>query len=149
MVRIRPENVSAPNTNCCESVQRRAFPARYRTGVGRKWVVRVESDGHPGTRKFAVPDMNVFWMVTALVVTLLVIAVSFAAALTADARFRRSRRLLAAGRAAGSESGPQVLTAEAVPDGRDWPRVATAAWAICVAASVIAMTFVGVLIIVG
>lgn len=95
------------------------------------------------------PDMNVFWMVTALVVTLLVVAVSLAAAVTADARFRRSRRLLAARRAAGAESGLQMLTAEAVPEGRDWPRVATAAWAICVAASIMAMTFVGVLIIVG
>ncbi|MDF3313614.1 hypothetical protein P3H15_53015 [Rhodococcus sp. T2V] len=95
--------------------------------------------------------MNMGWMVAALVVTLLVVALSLAAAVTADARSRRSRRQLAARRAAGAGSGARsgVLTADKVPSGPDWPRVATRAWAICGAASGIALAFVGVLIVVG
>ncbi|MFC9363399.1 hypothetical protein ACFTZB_43405 [Rhodococcus sp. NPDC057014] len=95
--------------------------------------------------------MNMFWMVAALVVTLLVVALSLAAAVAADARSRRSGRQLAARRAAGAGSGPRagVLIADKVPAGRDWPRVATRAWAICGAASGIAVAFVGVLILVG
>ncbi|MFC9363527.1 hypothetical protein ACFTZB_44060 [Rhodococcus sp. NPDC057014] len=97
--------------------------------------------------------MNMVWMVAALVVTLLVVALSLAAAVAADAQSRRGRRQLAARRAAGAGAGagPRsgVLTAEKVPSGRDWPRVATRAWAICGAASGIAVAFVGVLIVVG
>lgn len=119
-----------------------------RDGVGGR--ASRATDTH-GNKEVRVLGMNVFWMVAALVVTLLVVALSFATAVTADARSRRCRRQLAARRAAGAGSGPRagVLLAEAAPAGRDWPRIATGAWAICAAASVVAVACVGVLTLVG
>lgn len=57
------------------------------------------------------PGMNMFWMIATLVAALSVIAASAAAAVTADAVSRRSRRQLP-GRAedAASEPRPRVLT---------------------------------------
>ncbi|MFC9356544.1 hypothetical protein ACFTZB_08170 [Rhodococcus sp. NPDC057014] len=94
--------------------------------------------------------MNVFWMVEVLTVTLCVVAVSFAAAVTADVVSRRSReRVPDRAEAAASPSPARVLTDRVVRHDRDWHRVATRAWAICVLASVIAVAAVGLLIIVG
>jgi hypothetical protein len=94
--------------------------------------------------------MNVFWMVEVLVVTLCVIAVSFAAAVTADAVSRRSReRVPDRAETAAIQSQARVLTARAVSRDRDWHRVAIRAWATCVLASVITVAAVGLLVIVG
>jgi hypothetical protein len=97
-----------------------------------------------------VPGMNMFWMIATLVAVLSVIVASVAAAVTADAVSRRPRRQLPR-RAdiSGSEPRARVLTAEAMSAGRDWSRIATAAWTLCVAASVLAVAFIGVLILVG
>ncbi|MDH6291910.1 hypothetical protein M2275_006849 [Rhodococcus opacus] len=93
--------------------------------------------------------MNMFWMIATLVAMLLVIAASFAAAVTADAVSRRAHRH-APRPAEDARTGPvsRALTAEWVHAGREWPRVATGAWTICVAASVIAIAVVGALILV-
>ena len=94
--------------------------------------------------------MNVFWMVEVLTATLCVIAVSFAAAVTADAVSRRSReRVPDRAETAASPSQARVLYARVVSRDRDWHRVAIRAWAICVLASVIAVAAVGLLVIVG
>ncbi|MFD9661479.1 hypothetical protein ACFWAY_07570 [Rhodococcus sp. NPDC059968] len=91
--------------------------------------------------------MNMSWMVTVLAATLIVVAASFAAAVTADAASRKQM----ADQADQAASGPrsQVLTGEQVHKGRDWHRVAIRVWTICVAASLSAVAFIGVLIIVG
>ena len=81
--------------------------------------------------------MDVFWVVEVLMVTLGVVAVSFAAAVTAEAVSRRFRERVP-GRAptvANSSKSP-TLTIGVVRRERDWHRVATRAWTICVAASV-------------
>ncbi|EKT84442.1 hypothetical protein WSS_A02185 [Rhodococcus opacus M213] len=94
--------------------------------------------------------MNVFWMVEVLMVTLSVIAVSLAAAVTADAVSGRSReRGPDRVDAAVSPSASPVLNAWEVRRDRDWHRVATRAWTICILASVVAVAAVGVLIVVG
>ncbi|MFD9663472.1 hypothetical protein ACFWAY_17890 [Rhodococcus sp. NPDC059968] len=91
--------------------------------------------------------MNMFWMVAVLAATLIVVAASFAAAVTADAASRKQMPE----RADQAASDPQsrVLTAASVHVGRDWHRVAIRAWTICVAASLSAVAFIGMLIIVG
>ncbi|WP_054247523.1 hypothetical protein [Rhodococcus opacus] len=94
--------------------------------------------------------MNMFWMVEVLAVTLCVVAVSFAAAVTADAVSGRSReRVPERAEAAEHAAESRVLTARAVSTDRDWHRVAIRAWAICAIASVIAVAAVGVLIVAG
>ncbi|PQP18983.1 hypothetical protein C5613_31250 [Rhodococcus opacus] len=93
------------------------------------------------------PGMNLFWMVAVLAATLIVVAASFAAAVTADAASRRQWPERADQVASDPES--RVLTVESRHVGRDWHRVAVRAWTICVAASLLAVAFVGVLIIVG
>ncbi|WP_016881510.1 MULTISPECIES: hypothetical protein [unclassified Rhodococcus (in: high G+C Gram-positive bacteria)] len=94
--------------------------------------------------------MNMFWMVEVLVAMLCVIAVSFAAAVTADAVSGRSReRVPDRAETAASPSESPVLTVEVVRRDRDWHRVAIRAWAICVTASALAVAAVGVLILVG
>jgi hypothetical protein len=101
-------------------------------------------------KEVRVTGMNMFWMVEVLGATLCVVAVSFAAAVAADAVSGRSRDCEPdRAETAGSHSESRVLTIEASRRERDWHRVAIRAWVICVAASVIAVTFVGVLIIVG
>jgi hypothetical protein len=94
--------------------------------------------------------MNMFWMVEVLMVTLCVIAVSLAAAMTADAVSRRSRKRVPDGApTAASPSESQMLTIDVVRRERDWHRVALRAWAVCVTASALAVAVVGVLIVVG
>ncbi|WP_016880234.1 MULTISPECIES: hypothetical protein [unclassified Rhodococcus (in: high G+C Gram-positive bacteria)] len=96
--------------------------------------------------------MSVFWMVEVLMVTLAVIGVSLAAAVTADAVSRRPRDTVREpdrAEVAGDSSASPVLTARAVRRDRDWHRVANRAWTVCIAASVIAVSAVGLLIIVG
>lgn len=96
--------------------------------------------------------MTVFWMVEVLMVTLAVIGVSLAAAVTADAVSRRSHdrvRVPARAEVAGDSPASPVLTARAVRRDRDWHRVAIRAWTMCIGASVIAVMAVGLLIIVG
>ncbi|MGV9864358.1 hypothetical protein [Rhodococcus koreensis] len=91
--------------------------------------------------------MNMFWMVAILAATLIVVAAAFATAVTADATIRRR----VPDRADHSASQPEspVPIAEQVHKGRDWHRVAVRAWTIWVAASLVAVAFVGVLVIVG
>ncbi|PBC40093.1 hypothetical protein CJ179_33990 [Rhodococcus sp. ACS1] len=91
--------------------------------------------------------MNMFWTVTVLAATLTVIAASFAAAITADVASRK--QLSERTDQAASDLQSRVLTAESLQEGRDWHRDAIRAWTICVVASLSAITFVGVLIILG
>lgn len=101
-------------------------------------------------REVRVAGMNMFWMVEVLVATLCVIAVSFAAAVTADAVSGRSReRLPDLAETAEPAAESRVLTARPVSRDPDWHRVAIRAWAICVTASAVAVAVVGVLVIVG
>ncbi|MFF2113626.1 hypothetical protein [Rhodococcus koreensis] len=93
--------------------------------------------------------MRVFW-VEVLEATLGVIAVRFAAAVTADVVSRRSReRVPDRADTAASPSQARVLTARVVSRDRDWHRAPIRAWAICILVSVIAVAAVGLLIIVG
>ncbi|RYF54630.1 MAG: hypothetical protein EOO27_23205 [Comamonadaceae bacterium] len=91
--------------------------------------------------------MNLFWMVAVLAATLIVVAASFATAVTADAASRRQMPERADQAASDPES--RVLTVEPRHVGPDWHQVAIRAWTLCVAASLIAVAFVRVLIIVG
>ena len=94
--------------------------------------------------------MNMFWMVEVLVATLCVVVVSLFAAVTADAVSRRSREPVPnRTEPAASSARARVLTVEAVRRDRDWHRVAMRAWVICVLASAVAVSAVGVLIIMG
>ncbi|WP_213572146.1 hypothetical protein [Rhodococcus sp. USK13] len=94
--------------------------------------------------------MSMFWMVEVLAATLVVVAVSFAAAVTADTVCRRSRiQVLEVDDRAASERESRMRTVETSRRDRDWHKAAIWAWTIWVATSAIAVAFVGVLIIVG
>ncbi len=76
------------------------------------------------------------------------IAVSFAAAVTADVVSRRSReRVPARAEVAVDSPASPGLTTRAVRRERDWHRIAIRAWTICVAASAVAVAAVGMLIV--
>jgi len=93
--------------------------------------------------------MNMVWMIAALGAALGVVAVSFAAAVTADAVSGRSRGRGLERPEATAPAQSRVLTVETDRRERDWHRVAIRAWATCVVASVIAVAVVGVLIALG
>jgi len=84
-------------------------------------------------------------MVALLVVTLLVVPVSFGVAARADAKVHR----LAESRASHSNPGGSVAVADVDERCDRWRQLATRAWLICGGASLVAVAVVGVLICVG
>ncbi|MFC9764239.1 hypothetical protein [Rhodococcus jostii] len=84
-------------------------------------------------------------MVALLVVTLLVVPVSFGVAARADAKVRR----LAESRASHPNPVGSVGVADVDERCDRWRQLATRAWAICGGASLVAVAVVGVLICVG
>ncbi|AII03344.1 hypothetical protein [Rhodococcus opacus] len=84
-------------------------------------------------------------MVGLLVVTLLVVPVSFGVAARADVKARR----LSEWRASDADLGRSVAVAEVAGRCDQWRRLATRAWLICGGASLVAVVVVGVLICVG
>ncbi|TQC40004.1 hypothetical protein EEB14_57130 [Rhodococcus sp. WS4] len=84
-------------------------------------------------------------MVGLLVVTLLVVSVSFGVAARADAKVRR----VAESRASHPNLTGSVAVAEVDERCDRWGQLATRAWLICVGASLVAVAVVGVLICVG
>ncbi|MFC0447008.1 hypothetical protein [Rhodococcus jostii] len=84
-------------------------------------------------------------MVGLLVVTLLVVPVSFGVAARADAKVRR----LAESRASHPNPVGSVAVANADEQCDRWRQLATRAWLICGGASLVAVAVVGALICVG
>ncbi|RZL75841.1 MAG: hypothetical protein EOP32_30490 [Rhodococcus sp. (in: high G+C Gram-positive bacteria)] len=92
------------------------------------------------------PGTGMGWMVGLLVIALVVVPVSFGVAARADAKTRRLSEALAP----DANGGRSVLAvAEAGGKCDQWRRLATQAWLICGAASLVAVAVVGVLICVG
>jgi len=84
-------------------------------------------------------------MVALLVVTLLVVPVSFGVAARADAKVRQ----LAESRASHPNPVSSVAVADADKQCDRWRQLATRAWLLCGGASLVAVAVVGVLICVG